>query len=62
MKHNDQLERNIDDLQGEFEKLKAKLEFEKSKLSNGVLLEETFCQHPYLMGSPKILATPASGF
>lgn len=46
VKRNDQLERSIVDLQAKFEKLKAELELERSKLSNGVLLEETFRQHP----------------
>lgn len=42
IRHNDQLERSTRDLQVGVEKLKVELEFEKSKLSNGVLLKETF--------------------
>lgn len=53
VKCNDQLECSARDLKAELEKLKAELKLERSKLSNGVLLEETFRKHPDFDGFAK---------
>lgn len=53
MKRNYQLEHSEANLQDEVKKLKAELELKKSKLCNGVLLEEAFRKHPDFDGFAK---------